>query len=70
MTTLNQERSARRSHARVFVTTVVAIAAAVTLGLIAFALFTDFPGEPHGAADMAGAHPEEVVRSLRDLLNE
>jgi len=70
MTTLNQERSARRSHARVFVTTVVAIAAAVTLGLIAFALFTDFPGEPQGAADEAGAPPEDVVRSQRELLNE
>jgi len=52
------------------VTTVVAIAAAVTLGLIAFALFTDFPVEPQGTADKAGAPPEDVVRSQRELLNE
>jgi len=70
MTTLNEDRSARRSHARVFVTTVIAIAAAVTLGLIAFVLFTDFPGEPQGTANKAGAPPEDVVRSQRELLNE
>ena len=51
-------------------TTVVAIAAAVTLGLIAFALFTDFPVESQGTADKAGAPPEDVVRSQRELLNE
>jgi hypothetical protein len=53
------------SKDRALITTMVALAGAVVLGLLVFAFTTDFPGPPPAgtAPDKSDAPPEDVRRS-------
>jgi hypothetical protein len=48
---------------RKIIGTFIGVAVGIALALIAFVLFSDFPGASHGSGDKSDAPPEDVSRA-------